>query len=136
MVSGTRGRGRPARGGTTVVEGKVPGGNIRVMAAHAAAVAEEQQHQAQERIVMAVVGRDRPGILAGVTAILANRNANILDVSQTIMSDLFTMVMLVDIKNINVPFADLKQELEEHGRQVALSIIVQHEELFRAMHRV
>ena len=119
-----------------MVEGKVPGGNIRVMAAHAAAVAEEQQHQAQERIVMAVVGRDRPGILAGVTAILANRNANILDVSQTIMSDLFTMVMLVDIKNINVPFADLKQELEEHGRQVALSIIVQHEELFRAMHRV
>jgi len=136
MVSATRGRNEPARGGTTVVEGKGAGGNLRVMAAHAAAVAEEQQHQAQERIVMAVVGRDRPGILAGVTAILANRNANILDVSQTIMSDLFTMVMLVDIKNINVPFADLKLELEDHGRQVALSIIVQHEELFRAMHRV
>ena len=85
---------------------------------------------------MTVIGRDRPGILAGVTAILAQRQANILDVSQTIMSDLFTMIMLVDIKGITVPFAELKQELEAHGQKEALSIIVQHEELFRAMHRV
>ena len=52
------------------------------------------------------------------------------------MSDLFTMVMLVDVKGITVPFGELKLELEEHGRQAALSIIVQHEEIFRAMHRV
>ena len=111
-------------------------GNLRVMAAHARAVADTQQANAGNRIVMAVVGRDRPGILAGVTAILAQRKANILDVSQTIMSDLFTMVMLVDIQGITVAFAELKQELEEHGRREALSIIVQHEEIFRAMHRV
>ena len=110
--------------------------NMRLMAAHAKAVAEKQQARAGNRVVIAVIGRDRPGILAGVTAILAQRGANIEDVSQTIMSDLFTMVMLVDIKGISVSFADLQQELAEHGQREALSIIVQHEEIFRAMHRV
>ena len=110
--------------------------NLRVMAAHARAVADSQKAAAQTRIVIAVIGRDRPGIMAGVTAVLAQRNANILDVSQTIMSDLFTMIMLVDIKGVSVAFAQLKQNLEEHGRQEGLSIIVQHEEIFRAMHRV
>ena len=110
--------------------------NLRVMAAHARAVADSQKAAAQTRIVIAVIGSDRPGIMAGVTAVLAQRNANILDVSQTIMSDLFTMIMLVDIKGVLVPFAQLKQELEEHGRREGLSIIVQHEEIFRAMHRV
>ena len=111
-------------------------GNIRLMAAHARAVAETRGNSAESRIVIAVIGRDKPGIMAGVTAILAKRHANILDVSQTIMSDLFTMVMLVDIKGIAAPFADLKADLEEHGGKSDLSIIVQHEEIFKAMHRV
>lgn len=110
--------------------------NLRVLAAHARAVADTQQASAHTRIVIAVIGEDRPGIMAGVTAVLAQRFANILDVSQTIMSDLFTMVMLVDIKGITVTFAQLRQDLEDHGRKEALSIIVQHEEIFRAMHRV
>lgn len=111
-------------------------GNLRLMAAQARSIADSRRNRSESRVVIAVIGRDRAGIMAGVTAILAKRKANILDVSQTIMSDLFTMVMLVDIKDIGVPFADLKRELEEHGRQSDLSIIVQHEELFKAMHRV
>jgi len=110
--------------------------NLRVMAAHARAVADSKRSAAQTQIVIAVIGRDRPGIMAGITAILAQRGANILDVSQTIMSDLFTMIMLVDIKGVSVTFAQMKQVLEDHGRQEGLSIIVQHEEIFRAMHRV
>ena len=110
--------------------------NLRLMAAHARAVAEGERTSAESRIVMAVIGRDRPGIMAGVTAVLAGRNANILDVSQTIMSDLFTMVMVVDIRGITGAFAELKRELEEHGEKAGLSIVVQHEEIFRAMHRV
>lgn len=110
--------------------------NARLMAAQARAVAESRKSNAHDRIVIAVIGRDRPGIMAGVTAVLAQAGANILDVSQTIMSDLFTMVMLVDIKAVSAPFARLKQDLEEHGRREGLSIIVQHEEIFRAMHRV
>lgn len=110
--------------------------NLKVMATHARAVAQGGQATMTSRIVIAVIGSDRPGIMAGVTAILARRHANILDVSQTIMSDLFTMVMLVDIKGIEGKFAALKQELEGHGAHEGLSIIVQHEEIFRAMHRV
>jgi ACT domain-containing protein len=99
-------------------------------------VTESQRPDTGTRIVIAVIGRDRPGILAGVTGVLAARKANILDVSQTIMSSLFTMIMLVDIAGISTAFAELKRELEEHGRQNGLSIIVQHEDLFKAMHRV
>jgi ACT domain-containing protein len=97
---------------------------------------EAQEPDSGTRIVIAVIGRDRPGILAGVTGVLAARRANILDVSQTIMSNLFTMIMLTDIAAVSTTFADLKQELEEHGRKQGLSIIVQHEDLFKAMHRV
>jgi len=111
-------------------------GNIRLMAAHARSVAATRGKTEGNRIVIAVIGEDRPGIMAGVTAVLAARSANILDVSQTIMSDLFTMVMLVDIKAISVPFAGLKTDLEKHGQEAGLSIIVQHEEIFKAMHRV
>lgn len=110
--------------------------NMRLLAARARAVADSHRVRSQNRIVIAVLGRDRPGILAGVTAILAQRGANVADLSQTIMSELFTMVMLVEIDRISVSFARLKQELESHGRREGLSIILQHEELFRAMHRV
>ena len=110
--------------------------NVRLMAAQARAVAEAEKSSAHTHIVIAVIGRDRPGIMAGVTAVLAQGGANILDVSQTIMSDLFSMVMLVDIMAIGGTFAQLKLDLEEHGRREGLSIIVQHEEIFRAMHRV
>ena len=110
--------------------------NMKVMETQAKVVAESRQSVTANRIVIAVIGSDQPGIMAGVTAILAHRHANILDVSQTIMSDLFTMVMLVDIKGIACKFAVLKQELEEHGGKAGLSIIVQHEEIFKAMHRV
>ncbi|MEI6876449.1 MAG: ACT domain-containing protein [Spirochaetota bacterium] len=106
------------------------------MASHAHAVAKAREGGAEGRVVIAVIGEDRPGIMAGVTAVLADRKANILDVNQTIMSDLFTMVMLVDIKGITVPFPKLKTDLEEHERLAGLSIIVQHEEIFKAMHRV
>lgn len=109
---------------------------MKVMATHARVVSQSGQSTMTSRVVIAVIGSDRPGIMAGVTAILARRHANILDVSQTIMSDLFTMVMLVDIRGIACKFAALKQELEEHGSKEGLSIIVQHEEIFRAMHRV
>ncbi len=110
--------------------------NIGMMAAHARSVADLRKDSAESRIVIAVIGRDRPGIMAGVTAVLAKREANILDVNQTIMSDLFTMVMLVDIKGISVAFSVLKDDLEKHGEKTGMSIIVQHEEIFKAMHRV
>lgn len=111
-------------------------GTIGMLAGRARSVAEGRKGGQERRIVIAVIGRDKPGILAGVTGVLARRQANILDVNQTIMSDLFTMVMLVDIAAVRGPFSRLKADLERYGQGAALSIIVQHEELFKAMHRI
>jgi len=116
-------------------KGKTQAG-IRVIAAQARSIADSRRGKAEGRVVIAVFGEDRPGIMAGVTAVLSRQSANILDVNQTIMSDLFTMVMLVDIKGIHESFAALKADLEEHGSREGLSIIVQHEEIFKAMHRI
>lgn len=116
-------------------ETNVPAG-MKVLASRARTIAEEQKTRAHQRIVLAVIGKDRPGILAGVTAILAQRHANIVDVSQTIMSELFTMVMLVEIDRLSVSFAEIKREMEEHGKREGLSILLQHEDIFRAMHRI
>jgi ACT domain-containing protein len=107
-----------------------------VLASRARTLADAHRSQSSTRVVVAVIGRDRPGIMAGVTAIMAAHNANIVDVSQTIMSDLFTMLMLVEIDGLKGTFADLKKELETHGRREDLSILIQREDIFRAMHRV
>lgn len=107
-----------------------------VLAGRARVLTEAHRARASTRVVVAVIGRDRPGIMAGVTAIMAAHNANIVDVSQTIMSDLFTMLMLVEIDGLKGTFADLKKELEKHGQREDLSILIQREDIFQAMHRV
>ncbi len=87
-------------------------------------------------MVISVIGKDRPGIVAGIANVLAKHNANILDISQTIMQDLFTMIMLVDISNIDVDFSKLKEELEKTGKELGVEVIVQHEDIFKYMHRI
>jgi len=88
------------------------------------------------RAVITVIGQDRVGIIAGVSAILAERNVNILDISQTIMQDVFTMITLVDISKLNTSFHELQQRLEEKGTELGLSIRIQHEDIFNSMHRI
>jgi ACT domain-containing protein len=88
------------------------------------------------RAVITVVGKDRVGIIAGVSAILAERNVNILDISQTIMQDVFTMITLVEISRLNTSFHELQQRLEEKGVELGLSIRIQHEDIFNSMHRI
>ncbi|WP_457612012.1 ACT domain-containing protein [Methanocaldococcus sp.] len=88
------------------------------------------------RVVVSVIGKDKPGIVAGISGVLAENNANILDISQTIMDDLFAMIMLVDISNIKKEFSQLKKELEEKGKELGVEVIVQHEDIFKYMHRI
>jgi len=88
------------------------------------------------RAVITVIGTDKKGIIASVSKILVERNINILDISQTIMQDLFTMIMLVDISEMNTGFDVLSGELETLGRDMDLSIRVQREECFNSMHRI
>lgn len=89
------------------------------------------------KIVVAVLGKDRPGIIAGVSAALYSANANILDITQTVLrNSVFTMVMLVDAEHLTVSFAELKETLDACGRELGMEINVQREELFASMHRL
>jgi ACT domain-containing protein len=86
--------------------------------------------------VVTVVGKDKTGIIAQVSTFLAQREVNILDISQTIMDEYFTMIMLVDLKNATSELAVLAKESEEFGKSIGMSIHFQHEEIFNAMHSV
>lgn len=88
------------------------------------------------RAVISVLGKDRVGIIAGVSTVLADCNVNILDLSQTIMQDIFTMVMLVDVSKATISFADLAGRLDGKGKELGLLVRIQHEEIFNSMHRI
>ena len=86
------------------------------------------------RAVVTVIGKDRTGIIYNVSKILAENNVNIEDISQTIMNNFFTMIMLVDLSNMSIPFNALKDFIEQCGEEIGMSIRIQHEDLFNAMH--
>jgi len=88
------------------------------------------------KAVITVIGKDRVGIIAGVSTILADRQVNILDISQTIMQEMFTMMMLVDTAESTVPFSELSDLLVEKGKSLGVSIQIQHEDIFNSMHRI
>lgn len=88
------------------------------------------------RVIISVLGRDKVGIIASVSAVLAQNGVNILDISQTILQDIFTMVMVCDIKNSIVSFDVLKDKLENKGLELGVQIQVQHEDVFQFMHRI
>ena len=87
------------------------------------------------RAIVTVIGKDRVGIIADVTALLAQYGVNVLDISQTVLQEYFTMIMLVDASQCTVPFADLARTLDEAGTQRDLQIRAQREDIFNAMHR-
>ena len=88
------------------------------------------------RAIITVIGKDRVGIIARVSTLLADQQVNILDISQTIMQEYFTMIMLSDLDGLGIPFADLETQLEELGRSLGLSIRMQREDIFQAMHHI
>lgn len=88
------------------------------------------------RAVVTVVGKDRTGIIAKVSGYLAEKTINILDISQTIMQDLFTMIMLVDTKESDISAAEFSADLKALGQEIGVEINVQHEGLFTSMHRI
>lgn len=88
------------------------------------------------RSIITVIGRDKVGIISTLSAMLAKNNVNILDISQTILQDLFTMIMIVDIKNCTKSFEELTEELDEVSKAIGLEIRISHEDLFNKMHRI
>ena len=88
------------------------------------------------KAIITVLGCDRVGIIAGVTAALAKNNINILDISQTIMQDIFTMIMLTDITGSNKTLSEIEDEMEALAKELGVSITVQHADIFNSMHRI
>ena len=88
------------------------------------------------KAVITVIGNDKVGIIAKVSALLSECNVNILDITQTIMQDIFTMVMITDVSNANVKFNDLVDKLADLGKEMVLDIRCQHEDIFNSMHKI
>ena len=88
------------------------------------------------KAIVTVVGKDRVGIIAGVCTALAKYNVNVLDISQTVMQGYFTMMMATDVSASTIPMAQLAAELENIGKEMGLSIRIQREDIFEAMHRI
>ena len=88
------------------------------------------------RAIVTIIGSDRVGIIAGIANVIADANANILDISQSVIREYFTMIMMVDFSGASVSFDDLKKRLTAKGDELGVRVEIQREEIFQAMHRI
>jgi ACT domain-containing protein len=88
------------------------------------------------RFVITVIGLDRVGIVAGISRVMAEHGVNIVDIRQTIMNDLFTMIMLAEAKGENFDLAAFQNAMSDIGKELGVQVILQHEDVFRFMHRI
>ena len=88
------------------------------------------------KAIVTVIGKDRVGITASVCSLLAQHNINILDISQTVLQEYFTMVMLVDLSACKDSIGEMADLLDKAGKEQELSIRIQREDIFNAMHRI
>lgn len=88
------------------------------------------------KAVVTVVGKDSVGILATISSECAKYSVNILEVSQTILQDMFCMIMIGDVDKLNVPFGEFAEKMEAKGNEINMSIHVMHEDIFNSMHRI
>ncbi|MCI6242870.1 MAG: ACT domain-containing protein [Lachnospiraceae bacterium] len=89
-----------------------------------------------DKAIITVVGKDTVGIIAKVCTYLAENGVNVLDISQTIVSGYFNMMMIVDMAGAKKAFADISEEMEQLGGQIGVAIKCQREEIFEKMHRI
>jgi len=88
------------------------------------------------RTIVTVIGKDKAGIIAKVSTALADKNVNIEDISQTIVQGNFTMIMLCNLEKSELSLHELKENLVVLGDEIGVSIHVQHEDIFNAMHKI
>lgn len=88
------------------------------------------------KAIVTVIGKDQVGIIASVCALLSGYDVNILNISQTILQEYFVMVMLVDLTGCQSSIVELSEKLDQSGRERGLSIRIQREDIFNAMHRI
>ncbi len=88
------------------------------------------------KAIISVTGKDNVGIIAGVSTICAEKGANILDITQSVLSEYFAMIMLADISTLNIQFSDFVDLLADYGKQRGLQIQTMHEDIFNTMHHI
>lgn len=96
----------------------------------------EQNEDGGDRLIIAVFGLNQPGIVAGVSQILSRHRCNILDISQKLMQEFFTMILVVDLTGADASFEQLQQEFDKLGNSLGIKIYAQHEDVFRALNRL
>ena len=92
--------------------------------------------KAMDKVIITVVGQDTVGIIARVCTYLADTRVNVLDISQTIVSGYFNMMMIVDMAEANKDFAAVSEQLAALGEEIGVSIKCQREAIFQQMHRI
>lgn len=90
----------------------------------------------QDKVVICVLGVNRSGIVSKISTVVSELHANILDISQTLVGELFAMIMIIDISKSNLEFKFLKEKIENAGNEIGVKAIVLHENTFRYMHRI
>jgi len=88
------------------------------------------------KIVITVFGKDRTGIVAGISNTIASMGVNIEDLTSTRMEDLFVMLVVCDVSKSKVKFNDIKKKLTDTGKKIGVNVVVQSEEVFKMMHRI
>ena len=88
------------------------------------------------KAIVTVIGKDKPGIIAKISAFLAESSVNIEDISQTVLQNNFTMIMLVNLEGSTAKITDLAPEAHALGKEIGVEIYMQNEEVFNAMHKI
>ena len=88
------------------------------------------------RAVISVIGKDTVGILAKVSAVCAENNLNIVEVTQSVLQDFFAMIMLVDISTADASFDELNKAFAALGTELGMSVRIMHEDIFNSMHTI
>ena len=89
-----------------------------------------------QKALVSVTGKDKPGIIAKVSAKCAEASANIVEISQSVLKEYFAMIMVIDITDLSTPFGDFVDEMTALGKQNALDIRTMHEDIFNSMHKI
>jgi ACT domain-containing protein len=120
------------------LSGGAPGGAAGTIAGidYCAAYLEQERARQRRRAVITTTGRNAKGIVARITAAIADLSGDILDISQTLVGDYFTMILVVDTASLNVGFAEFKARLEEVTRELQIQCMVMHEDVVTSLSRV
>ncbi len=97
---------------------------------------EAFESKSGERVILTAFGMNHPGVIASVSSLLSEKNCDILDVSQKIMQEFFTLIMLLDLNNASVTLKELQTEMNLLSEKLKIKIYLQHEDVFRSMHRI